>query len=391
MFFSSYSQTQPTNRIPTRNLVRRNRVPLPTREDNGAPSRGRRRQATFSRFRSLPTVRSSGNSLRTRTRNSRVRPSNVNQNRFSNVRFERVANTGSRAIPQRHNFINNRRRAPTQRNTRTSNGMISISRSLLIDLLQIARLLKGNMNSRQVVTTPRTVTQPTISLSLSPNSFPNSLSNNIGNQLQNLLQWDRVQNVMNSGVLPRRASIPSSLAFRPIVEEPFGNDPSVLLLPSVRPQILMAPPPTFQPSQLDLAFRAHLLDELGLENLVTDTPDASETNQPSPQKKPAPQKTQLVINTKRQSKAHEAPSQSSVKQQNNGHQGLAQIASVPMTTIKPIRIVFNAQQTGPLTNPATTPMPGPISVNKNQKLIITPSGNYTIQHVPSNNNGFQIV
>jgi hypothetical protein len=118
---------------------------------------------------------------------------------------------------------------------------------------------------------------------------------------------------------------------------------------------------------------------------VTDAPDASDVKQP-PRRKPKPKKTQLVINTKSQPKK-----QPSVKQPTNSNQGLAHIAGATMTTLKPIRIMFNAQQMAPVTNTATTPMPGPISVSKNQKLIITPSGNYTIQHLPSNNNGFQIV
>lgn len=277
----------------------------------------------------------------------------------------------------------------------SANRMVSIPKDLLINLLQNARRLNRNLNSRRVeqhMTQP--VTQPSVILSVSANNLENSISKNIGSQLQNLLRWNQAQNVIETATPYRFPSIPSSIAFQPFVEEPFGNDPQYVLMPSMSPPVIFSPPhtaPTYRPTQFDLALQAHILDELGLEHLIKDMPDASEVQQPTPEKKPKKsKKTKIVINTKKNQKVQN----NLPKQQSSGINDLitpkAAAGDMMATTMKPIRIVLNNHIQSVQSQAPTTPSTGPISVHQNQKLIITPSGNYTIQKVPLSNSGFQI-
>ncbi|XP_061170389.1 uncharacterized protein LOC133179713 [Saccostrea echinata] len=419
-------QSSSTNQRFSRNVARRSRISAPSRQETGfansnrrqfsrrartSPTRRqqngfsdaiRRRQTTFSQIRNRPPSNPRTSSIiRNRNRNFRLRP-NWNRSRFSNVRFGRLINSGSRNIPQRHSSISHQQRISIQPSNQANNRMVSVPKSLLTELLQNARRLNRKLNSNQVETMSGTVTQPPIRLTISPNNIANSLTSNIGNQLQNLLQWNQIQNVLDSSIQQRIPSLPSSLSFQPNIGESFGNDQALLILPTMTPQIIIAPQPKptvpeYKPSQFDIALQAHILDELGFENLVTDTPDAAEVHQQQPQKKP--KKTKIVINTNTKSK-HTAQNNSkvSINQQGNNNPSLQQIAAVTSTTLKPIRIVFSGQQTSLMTDAVTTPAPAgqisvnnnQISVNNNQKLIITPSGNYTIQHLPNSNNGFQI-
>lgn len=377
---------------------------------NIAPSRSvntfssRRPQTTVTRLgtRNLPHSRGSSQFFRTRDGHLRLRPTSTS--RTSGMRFGRLINSGfsSRGSASASRAMNSGMH-PQQRHSSSSQSsasrMVSIPKDLLINLLQNARRLNRNFNSRRVeqhVTQP--VTQPSVILSVSANNLENSISNNIGSQLQNLLRWNQAQHVIETATPQRIPSIPSSIAFQPFVEEPFGNDPQYVLMPSISPPVIFSPPhpaPTYRPTQFDLALQAHILDELGLEHLIKDMPDASEVQQPKPEKKPQKsKKTKIVINTKKNKKVQNNPPNVQKKQQSSGINHLiapvAAASDLVASTMKPIRIVLNNHIQSVQTQAVTTPAPGPISVHKNQKLIITPSGNYTIQKVPLGNSGFQI-
>lgn len=393
-----------------KNVGRRLRIPSSTssRMDSGFSPRLRQSSAPLQRIRVHPTSRTSSQFFRTRSGSLRLRTSP--SSRSSNVRFGRVVNHESQSRPIHTATSHVPRRVATSSNTQSSR-MVSIPKSLLLSLLQKARRLGRNSNVRKIeqAAPPQPVTQPTVHLTLQGNGLVNSISNTIGSQLQNLLNWNRVQNVLDTTAQQRLPSIPSSLAFNPLIEEPFGNDPQYLILPSMSPPVLFAtqPAPKYKPTQFDLELQAHILDELGFEHLIKDTPDASDVKQETKAEKKAPEKkkTKIVINTKSQnnpkSNVQNAQSQphtnnnnnnnSQKNNQNNNNQGLQHVVAQPVsTTMEPIRIVLNNFQQTMNVNRPTTQVPGPISVNHNQKLIITPSGNYTIQQIPLSNSGFQI-
>lgn len=369
----------------------------PSRSVHTFSSRRHQSSGTRQRTRTLPHNRASGQFLRTLNGRLRLRPTSTT--RSSGVRFGRVINSGFSSRGSASRAVNSRMHTQQRHSSSpqsSGNKMISIPKDLLIDLLQNARRLNRNLNSRrmeQQLTQP--VTEPSVILSVSANNLANSISSNVGSQLQNLLHWNQAQNVIEKTIPHRIPSIPSSIAFQPIIEEPFGNEPQYVLMPSMSPPVIFSPPhpaPTYRPTQFDLALQAHILDELGLENLIKDMPDASEAQQPKPEKKPKKsKKTKIVINTKKNKRVQNNPQNGQNNHQTSGISHLIAAGDLVATTMKPIRILLNNHiQSAAQTQAVTTPSPGPISVHENQKLIITPSGNYTIQKVPLNNSGFQI-